>query len=259
MRWFKPRPPDAAPTADLVRVGACTDVGQVRSENQDHLGVHPPEAPRLFIVADGMGGHEDGHEASRIAVEALVAHFSQARGALVDRLAGAVRAANHAVWQAAADKTALRRMGTTCTALALDDRRAALAHVGDSRAYRIAPGHALLDQLTPDHTVAGELLANGIVSEAEAGRHPQRHALTRALGMDAEVDVFALDLGTVAHGTRFVLCSDGLAPVPPAEVARAAAAYDPQDAAEWLVAQANAHGGPDNVTVVIVEITGRDA
>jgi PPM family protein phosphatase len=202
----------------------------------------------------GMGGHVDGGVASHLAVAALAEGFRPEGESLEDRLREAVAAANAAVWEEANRGGLPRRMGTTCTVLAVEGGRAALAHVGDSRAYRVVGG--ALEQLTPDHTVAAELEASGVLSAAEAARHPQRHALTRALGVGPEVEVYTRDLGPAAPGDYYLLCSDGLAPVPPEEVARTVAGADPQEAAARLVARANALGGPDNITALVVRIGG---
>jgi serine/threonine protein phosphatase PrpC len=248
MVWF---PISPVPETSLA-FGACTDIGRVRKENQDRWGAFPPKHPCLFVVADGMGGHADGGVASEVAVAALVEGFRQAGETLEDRLREAVSAANAAVWQEANRGGAPRRMGTTCTVLGVQAGRVALAHVGDSRVYRLADG--ALEQLTPDHTVAAELEASGVLDAAEARRHPQRHALTRALGVGPEVEVYTRDLGPTDPSDCYLLCSDGLAPVPEDEVARIVASADPQDAAEQLVARANALGGPDNVTALVLRI-----
>lgn len=266
-----------------VVVGAASDVGPVRRENQDRWGVRPGVGGEasVFVVADGMGGHEAGAEASEAAVETLLdtfaAHYvpgaSGVHG-IGPRLRTAVEAANADVWKRA-NTGRPRRMGTTVTALALREDRAVLAHVGDSRAYRIDGATALavaaeaptvvagasaesdydpwadaLAQLSRDHTLAEALKGTGDPRATGSARH----ALTRAVGIEAEVQVDVTLLDPARPGDRFVLCSDGLAPVAPAEIARAACAYPPQDAAEWLVALANAGGGRDNVTVVVVHI-----
>jgi PPM family protein phosphatase len=251
-RWKKSPVPVRHPDGLVIRVGAATDVGQVRSENQDALGLFPEEAPRLFVVCDGMGGHKDGGLASRVAVQALAEAFAAAPPPLAHRLRHAVESANAAVWNQADSNGAGRRMGTTCTALGIGEGRVVLAHVGDSRAYRVA--ESALEQVSDDHTVAAEMQATGVLTASEAARHPRRHALTRALGSAPDVEVLIRDLGPPRDGDKYLLCSDGLAPVEMHEVHRVARDYDPQEAAEWLVAQANANGGPDNITVLILEI-----
>ena len=248
------------PTLPPLDVGACTDVGQVRLENQDAHALFPygaagPDGPALFLVADGMGGEADGARASRIAAERFSATFFAGSGGLASDLRAAVQAANRAVREATEYG---QRMGTTCTALVLaptpDGAEALLAHVGDSQAYRIENGEADAQLLTRDHTVAEEMHASGILSAEEAARHPRRHTLTRSLGIAPEVEPDVLPLGPAAAGTRFVLCSDGLAEVSPAEIAAAARRYDATEAAEWLVALANSRGGRDNITVVVVHV-----
>lgn len=255
-RWKKAHPPPRSADGLAVRVGAATDVGQVRSENQDALGVFPEEEPRLFVVCDGMGGHQDGGLASRVAVQALAEAFAAAPPPLAHRLKHAVESANAAVWQRSDSNGDGRRMGTTCTVLGIGEGRVVLAHVGDSRAYRVTD--AALEQVSEDHTVAAEMQATGVLTATEAARHPRRHALTRALGTAPHVEVLIRDLGPPRDGDKFLLCSDGLAPVDHPEVLRVARDYEPQEAAEWLVAQANAGGGPDNITVVIVEVAATE-
>ena len=247
------------PSLPPLDVGACTDVGQVRLENQDAHALFPygaagPDGPALFLVADGMGGEADGARASRLAAERFSATFFAGTGDLEADLRAAVAEANRAVWEATADG---RRMGTTCTALVLAPTpagaEAVLAHVGDSQAYWIeGDGDARL--VSRDHTVAEELHASGVLTAEEAARHRRRHALTRSIGTEAAVEPDVVQLGPAPPGTRFVLCSDGLAEVSPDEIAEAARRYGAREAAEWLVALANRRGGRDNVTAVVVHV-----
>ena len=257
----------ATHVAVTLRAGACTDVGAVRTENQDCYAALPALAvpksradrpadpvgePALFVVADGMGGHEAGGEASAAAVAALLAHVaggSTAGGGAVPMLAAAIHAANAAVWARATLGGHLRRMGTTCTVLRVSGGRAAIGHVGDTRAYRVRDGR--LEQLTTDHTVAE---AARLRPDLHAAAHARRHHLTRALGVQESVEVDALDIGEARPGDRFVLCSDGLEPVPAEEMLRAVLSYPAQEAAEWLVALASARGSRDNATAVVVHI-----
>ncbi len=190
----------------VLRSGSATDVGRVRVVNQDM----PLVRPNLYAVADGMGGHAGGEVAARVAVEALEHAFDRAR--TVDGLRDAFSQANAAIWQESQAKPDLRGMGTTLTAIALvggmDGHDVlALANVGDSRAY-VLSGDSLT-QVTDDHSLAEERMRHGEMTEAEAAVHPQRHILTRALGVSAEVetDMWELHLRT---GDRVLLCSDGL-------------------------------------------------
>jgi protein phosphatase len=241
-----------------IRFGAKSDVGQVRSENQDDYGRFPEvraerNGDQLFIVADGMGGHEDGGQASRVAVEAVRdVYFGDREASVEDRLRRAVSEANTRVYQFAQGGSVPKRMGTTCTVLALVDDEAYLAHVGDSRAYRVGRGG--ISQLSQDHTLIEALMREGVLTEDEAAQHPQRHALVRAIGIQPEVEVDVARLETPQAGEAFVLCSDGLARVTDAEIRDIVRAETPQQAAETLVQLANDRGGHDNVTVLVVKI-----
>jgi protein phosphatase len=239
-----------------LRAGGVTDVGRVRSSNQDQMLV----ADDLFAVADGMGGHAAGEVASLTAVEALRAAFERVGG--TDGLVAAAEQANRSVWDQAQADPDLRGMGTTLVAVALvheaGEDRLAIVNVGDSRAYLLRGGE--LEQLTTDHSLVQELVDDGQLSEIEATVHPQRHVLTRALGVDAEVHVDALQLLPL-KGDRLLLCSDGL----PRELSDAQAASilrrfaDPKEAARELVSAAKTRGGNDNVTVVVVDVVDDDA
>lgn len=240
-----------------LRVGVVSDVGQVRSENQDSWGIFPvarngEEAPneQLFIVADGMGGHEHGQEASRLAVQ-FINEFFFAHGnwEVEDRLDHAYQVANKRIWARAQEGE--QKMGTTCTALVVRGRELYIAHVGDSRCYRI--NDAGIEQVTKDHTLVEEMRREGVLTEEEAINHPRRHALMRALGIREETEIDVLGPFTAKVGDRYLLCSDGLAPVKTDELHRMVmATNEPEEACEALVALANERGGPDNVTALVV-------
>ncbi len=236
----------------VLRSGSATDVGRVRKVNQDL----PLEAANLFAVADGMGGHVGGEVAARVAIDALLSTFT--REPTTDGLLSAFSEANRSVWQESQDQSELHGMGTTLTAMALvggaDGRdMIALANVGDSRAYVFSEGR--ITQVTADHSLAEERMRQGEMTEEEAAVHPQRHILTRALGVspDVEADMWELKLRA---GDRIVLCSDGLSnELSLEELGQVLAAEpDPGDAAHRLVEAANAHGGADNITVVVVDV-----
>lgn len=240
--------------------GSATDVGLVRAVNQDHMLVAEP----LFAVADGMGGHAAGEVASETALDALLGAIGAEPpegGWTAAELGDAVRAANRAVWEEAQANPDFRGMGTTLTALALirdgGVDRLAVANVGDSRTYRLRGEQ--FQQLTIDHSLVAELVAEGQIRPDEAETHPQRHVLTRALGVypEVEVDVLLTDLQL---GDRFVLCSDGLSrEVSDAQIASVLRRLaDATDAARELVAMAKLHGGSDNVTVVVVDVAEGD-
>jgi PPM family protein phosphatase len=235
----------------ILRSGSATDVGKVRANNQDQLLVAEP----LFAVADGMGGHAAGEVASLTAVEALRQAFNRDRTQA--GLVAAGEQANRAVWDRALEDPALRGMGTTLVAMALvevdGEERLAIINVGDSRLYLMRQGE--FEQLTSDHSLVQELVDIGELSEADAAVHPQRNVLTRALGVDPSVVVDELQILPV-KGDRYLLCSDGL----PREVTDDQMASimrrltNPRDVAKELVAQARAHGGNDNITVVVVDV-----
>jgi serine/threonine protein phosphatase PrpC len=237
-----------------LRSAAASDVGRVRKSNQD-LAL---ESDLVYAVADGMGGHAGGETAARTAIEALVAHFSPP--ATPERLAAAVQAANLAVWRRGQSDEHLRGMGTTLTALAPVDGddgqdRLAVANIGDSRAYVLKRGELI--QITEDHSLVEQMVREGELTPEEAETHPKRHVLTRALGVDPEVEVDLWEVLPVV-GDRFLLCSDGLVnEVSDVEIADVLRQYrDAQSAAAELVRRARAHGGSDNITLVIVDVVG---
>ena len=236
-----------------LRWGSATDTGLVRRNNQDNLVT----TGSLFAVADGMGGHVGGEVASKIAVDALSEAFDGATPHTGDDLVRAVQAANQAVFTRAQTEPELRGMGTTMTAAALvesdGEERLAVANVGDSRAYVLA--HGDLTQLTEDHSVAEELVRQGQLDPAEVDTHPQRHILTRAMGIQPDVDVDLWEVLPYA-GDRVLLCSDGLVrEVPDDQIAAVLRRLaDPVEAAQELVAKARAGGGSDNITVVVVDV-----
>jgi protein phosphatase len=238
-----------------LRVGSATDVGQVRTNNEDQLLV----TDQLFAVADGMGGHAAGEVASLTAVEALKAAF--ARNPTADGLADAVREANRAGWRQAAEQAELRGMGTTITAAALveedGEELLVVANVGDSRTYLLRDGE--LDQITDDHSLPEEMVRRGELAPEDAAMHPQRHILTRVLGMDEEIEADCFRI-VPYKGDRVLLASDGLTNEQTddqiASILRRLA--DPEDAAKELVRQAKANGGNDNITVVVIEVVDDD-
>ena len=227
-----------------------TDVGRQRSVNEDDLVARPP----FFVVADGMGGAKAGEVASAMATDAFEGESDSDEPA-EEQLARIVRAANRRIYDLAVSDESHRGMGTTLTAAKLDGGRVSLAHVGDSRAYRLREGE--LEQLTHDHSLVAELERSGQISPEAAEHHPQRSIITRALGPEPEVDV---DTYTVAgrDGDVFLLCSDGLTSmISDGEVTSILRSADSLEAAaESLVRAANQSGGKDNVTVVLFRLGG---
>lgn len=231
-----------------VSVGAKSDVGRVRKANEDAMLVDAP----LFVVADGMGGHLAGDVASATAIETIKRSAKDQPPKEPSHLESYVRAANRAIWDKALEDSQLQGMGTTCTLLFLDGDTAHLAHVGDSRAYLLRDGD--VTQLTEDHTLVERMVREGKLQRDQASRHPQRSIITRALGVEAdvEVDLLAFD---VAQGDRLLLCSDGLSSMIEDGAIREilADAADAEDAANRLIDAALDAGGEDNVTVVVLD------
>jgi serine/threonine protein phosphatase PrpC len=234
-----------------LAAASATDQGLVRSNNEDAFLIDDQRA--LFAVADGMGGHRGGEVASHTAIEALRAAIANGTP-----LHDAITRANAAVLSRAAGDDELTGMGTTMTALiAVGGHQLLVGHVGDSRAYMLHEG--TLRRATDDHSLVEELVREGRLTPEQAESHPQRAIVTRALGVDADVDV---DLYTleIEVGDRIVLCSDGLTTmVRERDIERVARTEaDPQRLAEALVAAANAAGGEDNTTVVVVDVLETD-
>ena len=240
-----------------LAIGAATDTGNLRGQNEDsHIAQQG-----LFAVADGMGGHNAGEVASAMAIEYL-------RGVALGGVASAeafaqvVRDLNNAIFSAATATTDQRGMGTTLTAAALleatsetdQPSQIVIANVGDSRTYLLRSGE--LRQLSVDHSYVQELVTEGLLTIDEARTHPRRNIVTRALGIDAQVSV---DTWTIPmfDGDRFMLCSDGLVDeVPLNEITEMMREHTtPQQVAERLVTAAKWHGGRDNITVIVLDVS----
>jgi serine/threonine protein phosphatase PrpC len=236
----------------MLRAAASTDVGLRRRINEDRYGLAPDLG--LYLVADGMGGHTAGQVASELAADAALQAIRALEGAsasLAEKLRYAVASANRAIYTTARQRPELAGMGTTLVCLLAGEGRAALAHVGDSRAYLVRADR--IRQLTDDHSIVGELLRRNEISEDAAREHPHRHVLTRALGVRKAVEPDLAEL-TPQPGDIFVLCSDGLTNhVEDHEIAKTVAQEsDMQEACERLIDLANGRGGEDNTTIIAV-------
>jgi protein phosphatase len=234
-----------------LRAGADSDVGLVRSLNEDRYLI----ADRIFAVCDGLGGHQAGEVASTTAVDALESSFTEPT---IDCLLDAVKDANRAIWQLAQDEPDKRGMGTTITAIAIveqdGDQQLVVVNVGDSRGYLLRDGE--LTQLTEDHSLVAEMERDGRITHEEALDHPQRAVITRALGLEPDVEIDHLEL-LPYRGDRLLLCSDGLTNEVHEDqmgstLRRLA---DPREAARDLVTQARVNGGNDNITAVVIDVT----
>lgn len=246
-----------------IEFGAQSDCGRARENNEDCFGAVPELG--LFILSDGMGGQASGEVASRMVCDAVAAHCREAADnsssfggghaaetcALGERLTAAIRLANSAVRCAAQENPSLLGMGATVVAALLSDERATIAHVGDSRAYRLRNGR--LEQLTRDHSFVAEQVQQGLMNEQEAAQSNLQNVLMRAVGADAEVQVEVTEELFAADDT-LLLCSDGLTKeLSDAEIARALEENDDlQAAADCLIKMANGAGGNDNITVIVL-------
>ncbi|WP_437295170.1 PP2C family protein-serine/threonine phosphatase [Sorangium sp. So ce426] len=251
-----------------IEAAAHSDVGRRRSHNEDSFAVLP--CLGLFMVADGLGGHAAGEVASRMAIEVVKSCFEE-EGDLEDtwpygtatphdrdevRLVLSVRRANRALYEASQKQEEVRGMATTFAGVLLAPGMAYIAHVGDTRVYRMRGGK--LERLTRDHTLLEELLGDGDgAREAVEALSNRARTITRALGADENVEIESRVEAT-APGDVFLVCSDGLwGPVPERRIAGILEAHrDLSFAAELLIDLANEHGGPDNVTCVLARLGG---
>jgi protein phosphatase len=248
-----------------VTFAHLTDMGRVRQRNEDSLGAFEPDDAallesrgRLFVVADGMGGHARGDVASRIAVETLrdTYYEPQRSEPLPEALRVSVELANEAVYRESRLLAGDAQMGTTLTALVIRDRDAFLAHVGDSRAFLVRGRQ--IRQLTEDHSLVAEMVRDGVLSSAEAEHHPNAHVILRALGIGEHVAVEVQGPLALRSGDTLVLCTDGLTrQVRPQEIRRLAQIRPPSRACERLVSLANERGGPDNITLQLIRFGPR--
>lgn len=252
-----------------IQVGARTDLGRVRSNNEDSFKLVPEL--NLFILSDGMGGEAHGEVASNLAVEAIAAHCLEGGQKpdvpyLVDpraeldektnRLASAVQLANRMIFESAQKHAAQRGMGATVVAIWINDQRLSVAHVGDSRVYLLRAGE--LQQITDDHSLVAEQVRRGILTKEQAESSDMQSVLIRALGIEPEVQVDA-DEHLLMEGDTLVLCSDGLSRmVSDLEIASTLLSRTGmQSTADRLIELANEYGGEDNVSVVLVRVEPR--
>lgn len=252
-----------------LEFGAQSDTGCVRENNEDNYRVAPEMD--LFVLSDGMGGLECGEVASRLVVNTILEHCRKADAnaslpltglrlhgvsEMTNRLASAVRVANLVVHNAAQQNAGERPMGATVVAVRLADERMSLAHVGDSRAYRLRGGD--FEQLTRDHSFVAEEMRQGRMTAQEAGNSRLQNVLVRALGIDPEVEVDAGE-ELVLEGDTVLLCSDGLTrELSDAQIAAVLReTEDAQEAADRLIELAKQAGGGDNITAIVLRPAAR--
>ena len=238
----------------LVKWGASSDTGTLRVQNEDSFLAQE----KIFVVADGMGGHNAGEVASAMAIKMLAE--AQTNGiADASQLAKVIEQINHSIFQAAANQTDQRGMGTTLAVLALtpnettNEVSAAVANIGDSRTYLFRNDE--FRQVSVDHSYVQDLVSEGLITREEARTHARRNIVTRALGIEPSVAVDTWTLPLIT-GDRYILCSDGLVDEVTDEAIEKCVKQkiDPQKVADQLVAIANANGGRDNITVIVVDV-----
>jgi len=254
--------------AARVIVAGETNVGMKRSHNEDSFAVI--EDDHLYVVADGMGGHASGEVASKMAIDTLREFFQatsadpeatwpykmdKSRGYEENRLITSVKLANLRIYENAQRDPKLRGMGTTLVGILVIDEGVLIAHVGDSRAYRLRDGQ--MEQLTEDHSLLNDYIKMKKLSEEEIKNFPHKNVIVRALGMKESVKVDTM-LDPPKPGDVYILCSDGLSgPVTDDEIREiVTSTQDMKEACNTLIERANTNGGPDNITAVIAKVVG---
>ena len=257
--------PAVTPERLIVQAVLKTDVGLVRSENQD-FGTYTTPAEereshpggRLLVVADGMGGHRGGATASRLAGETVKAQYLGSEEADVTAaLRDALARANARIYSEAQANPDLRGMGTTTSALVVHNNNAWFAHVGDSRIYLVRGGE--IKQLTEDHSLVASMVREGLLTMSEAENHPRRNVLQRSMGVSEDVEIDVSGPFPVQENDIFILCSDGLhGLVKEPELMEIATSMTIETAANEFVRRALERGAPDNVTVIVARIVRPD-
>lgn len=244
----------------ILRAVLRTDVGLVRSENQDFGTYTTPSEERgaqpggrLLLVADGMGGHRGGATASRLAAETIKEQYL---GSRTDDIPTALRAslteANARIFAEAQSNPELRGMGTTTSALAVRGVQGWLAHVGDSRIYLVRGGE--IEQLTQDHSLVATMVREGLLTAQEAETHPRRNVLQRSMGVAEDVEIDVTGPIELLEGDTFILCSDGLHGLVREQELKEIAAGSIEEAADEFLKRALERGAPDNVTVIVARV-----
>jgi len=246
-----------------LSIAAKSDTGSVREYNEDNFGYDAQQG--IVVLADGMGGYQAGEVASAMAVTAVFQSIVQLQDShrgkhgvqsRTETLRRAVEHANRLIFDTAQQETGCRGMGTTLIAVWFADGRLSMAHVGDSRLYRLR-GYRL-DLLSTDHTVVQELVDNGFYSREEAKHSAQRNIITRALGVDSDIKIDVREIDTMV-GDIYLLCSDGLNDMlDDQEISNILrrSSTDLEYGASELIDRAISNGGLDNITVVLVRVGG---
>ena len=248
----------------VIRAALRTDVGLVRSENQDFGTYTTPSeekdshaAGRLLVVADGMGGHRGGATASRIAAETVKAQFLGSESSdIAASLRDALARANARIYSEAQSNPELRGMGTTTSALAVRGDHGWLAHVGDSRIYLVRGD--TIRQLTEDHSLVATMVREGLLTPQEAEVHPRRNVLQRSMGVADDVEIDVSGPFQLQEGDTFILCSDGLHGLVKEQELKEIAQGTIEQAADEFLRRSLERGAPDNVTVIVARVERGD-
>ena len=238
-----------------MKTFSITDVGMVRQVNQDYVfttGKPLGILQNLFVVADGMGGHQAGDYASKCTVEVMIKEIAKSEGEDIERiLVKAIKSANREIIKEASGDEHLKGMGTTVVAATVKEQMLYFANVGDSRLYLIRDD---IRQITKDHSLVEEMVRSGKLKKEEARKHPNKNVITRAVGVERKVNIDFFDL-RVRKGDKILLCSDGLSNMlEDSEIcAIVKSGGDVEERARKLITAANQNGGKDNISVVLVE------
>jgi len=243
-----------------LRFAAGTDTGLIRDTNEDSYRIIPESSqnPCVAIIADGMGGHNCGEVASKMAVD-YISDFIERKGSLLfscpnvgEEIRKLVGEANTAVFEASLARPEASGMGTTLTMAVIVGSRVTVAHVGDSRLYMARSD--TMRQMTQDHSYIEELIKNGTLTREEAERHPRKHVITRAIGSSKDLEVDILDF-EIQKGDILLLCTDGLTNmICENEIYNIIKECEPQKACEKLIEAAKSKGGEDNITVIVYQM-----
>lgn len=240
-----------------MRAFSVTDTGIKRETNQDYIYCNSEREgvfDNLFIVADGMGGHNAGDFASRCAVEEFVNYIDNGEEkTIIGRFEAGIARVNRIICEKSQENEVLSGMGTTFVAATINDGNLYAANIGDSRLYLITEGR--MEQITQDHSLVEEMVKNGQIKREESRLHPKKNVITRAIGVGAEVtpDFFEVSL---KEKDMILMCSDGLSNMlDDSEICNIVinSADNPENAVAELVAKANENGGPDNISVILVQ------
>ncbi|WP_185648928.1 Stp1/IreP family PP2C-type Ser/Thr phosphatase [Clostridium sp. DJ247] len=238
-------------------VGILSDIGNVRKINEDSVGFFEGKNHSIYVVADGMGGHNAGEVASKIAVDTTIEYIKsfETIDDIESTLIRSIQLANEKIFQLSQDSEGLGGMGTTITACLVKNKSMIVANVGDSGCYIMK--NSGITKVTKDHSLVQQLVDEGSITEEEAISHPNKNIITRALGtnISVEIDTFSIDLSEVL---KIVLCTDGLSNgVNASEMYDIILGSDNEDACRRLIELSNLKGGRDNISVIVFEGEGK--